>query len=142
MASITCRNYIATDAKFPTLAAHHCMLLHAGGKVFCLQLSLGQRAIAFELTVPITTRGLETGRFSVGGGLADHLSHADFAGLMRTRERNSFRSRPRRALLAGQASAFRPGVGLKYGVWNWFFWAQIRQIPPATYCVPDVFPAF
>ncbi len=30
MASITCRNYIATDAKFTTLAAHHCTLLHAG----------------------------------------------------------------------------------------------------------------
>ena len=70
---------------------------------------------------PNDNQGLETGRFSVGGSLADHLSYADFAGLMRTRERNSFRSRPRRALLAGQASAFRPGVGLKYGVWNWFF---------------------
>jgi hypothetical protein len=56
MASITCRNYIATDAKFPTLAAHHCTLLHAGGKIFCSQHSLRQRAIAFELTVPITTR--------------------------------------------------------------------------------------
>jgi len=29
MASITCRNYIATDAKFATLAAYHCTLLHA-----------------------------------------------------------------------------------------------------------------
>jgi hypothetical protein len=55
MASITCRNYIATGAKFPTLAAHHCTLLHAGGKIFYSQLSLRQRAIAFELTVPITT---------------------------------------------------------------------------------------
>jgi hypothetical protein len=63
MASITCRNYIATDAKFPTLAAHHCTLsarwctlLYAGGKIFCSPLLLRQRAIAFELTVPITTR--------------------------------------------------------------------------------------
>jgi len=30
MASITCRNYIAMDAKFATFAAHHCTLLHAG----------------------------------------------------------------------------------------------------------------
>jgi hypothetical protein len=30
MASITCINYIATDTKFATLAAHHCTLLHAG----------------------------------------------------------------------------------------------------------------
>ena len=30
MASITCRNYIATDAKFTTLATHHCTPLHAG----------------------------------------------------------------------------------------------------------------
>jgi hypothetical protein len=29
MASITCRNYIATDAKFTALAAQHCTLLHA-----------------------------------------------------------------------------------------------------------------
>jgi len=51
MASITCRDYIAPDAKFPTLATHHCTLLPAGGKIFCSQLSLRQRAIAFELTV-------------------------------------------------------------------------------------------
>jgi hypothetical protein len=31
-ASITCRNYIATNAKFTTLAAHHCTLLHAARK--------------------------------------------------------------------------------------------------------------
>ncbi len=30
IASITYRFYIATDAKFTTLAAHHCTLLHAG----------------------------------------------------------------------------------------------------------------
>jgi hypothetical protein len=51
MASITCRTYIAKNANFTTLAAHHCTLLHAGGKIFCSQLSLRQRAIAFELTV-------------------------------------------------------------------------------------------
>ena len=28
-ASITCRFYIATYAKFATVAAHHCTLLHA-----------------------------------------------------------------------------------------------------------------
>jgi hypothetical protein len=121
MASITYRNYIATDAKFPTLAAHHYTLLHAGGKMFSSQVPLRQRAIRIRADRLNNNQGLETGGFSVGGGLADHLSYADFAGLMRTWERNSFRSRSRRALLAGQASAFRPGVGLKYGVWNWFF---------------------
>ena len=37
MPSITCRNYIATDAKFTTLAAHPCTLLHAARKIFCPQ---------------------------------------------------------------------------------------------------------
>lgn len=30
IASITCRLYVATDAKVTTLAAHPCTLLHAG----------------------------------------------------------------------------------------------------------------
>jgi hypothetical protein len=29
MASMTCRTYIAKNANFTTLAAHHCTLLHA-----------------------------------------------------------------------------------------------------------------
>jgi len=44
MRTITCRIYIAMDAKFTTLAAHPCTLLHAGRpllrKMICAQLHL------------------------------------------------------------------------------------------------------
>jgi hypothetical protein len=33
MTSLSCRFYIATDAKFTTIAAHHCTLLHAAGSL-------------------------------------------------------------------------------------------------------------